>query len=43
MILGFLDARTNNLVWHGSVVDAVNNPANISSELSRVVTDVLDE
>ena len=43
MILDFVDARTNNLVWRGSVADAVNNPARIGSEFSRVAKDILDE
>ena len=43
MILDFVDARTNNLFWRGSVVDAVNNPARIGSEFSRVAKDILNE
>ena len=43
MILDFIDARTNNLVWRGSVADAVNNPARIGSEFSRVAKEILDE
>lgn len=43
MILDFIDARTNNLVWRGSVADAVNNPARLGSEFSRVAKDILDE
>ncbi len=43
MILDFVDARTNNLFWRGSVADAVNNPANIGSEFSRVAKEILNE
>ncbi|OWP65015.1 hypothetical protein CDA63_01260 [Hymenobacter amundsenii] len=43
MILDFVDAKTNNLVWRGSVADAVNNPARIGAEFSRVAKDILDE
>lgn len=43
MILDFIDARTNNLVWRGSLVDAVNNPARLGSEFSRTAKEILDE
>ncbi|NVO32385.1 DUF4136 domain-containing protein [Hymenobacter lapidiphilus] len=43
MILDFVDARTNNLVWRGSVMDAVNDPARLGSEFSRAAKDILDE
>lgn len=43
MILDFIDARTNNLVWRGSLVDAVNDPARLGSEFSRAAKEILDE
>jgi hypothetical protein len=43
MILDFIDARTNNLVWRGSMADAVNNPARLGEEFGKSAKDILDE
>lgn len=43
MILDFVDARTNNLVWRGSVADAVNNPARLGTEFAKSAKDILDK
>jgi len=43
MILDFIDARARNLVWRGSVADAVNNPANIGPEFAKAAKDILDK
>lgn len=43
MILDFIDARSNNLVWRGSVADAVNNPARLGEEFGKAAKDILDE
>jgi hypothetical protein len=43
MILDFVDARTNNLVWRGSLADAVNNPARIGDEFAKSAKDILDK
>ncbi|RSK46231.1 DUF4136 domain-containing protein [Hymenobacter perfusus] len=43
MILDFIDARSNNLVWRGSVADAVNNPARLGEEFGKSAKDILDE
>ncbi|NVO83502.1 DUF4136 domain-containing protein [Hymenobacter terrestris] len=43
LILDFVDSSTNNLVWRGSVMDAVNDPARLGSEFGRVAKDILDE
>jgi Domain of unknown function (DUF4136) len=43
MILDMVDARSNNLVWRGSVADAVNNPARLGSEFANAAKDILDK
>ncbi|WBO83643.1 DUF4136 domain-containing protein [Hymenobacter yonginensis] len=43
MILDFVDARSNNLVWRGSVADAVGNPGRIGEEFSKSAKDILDK
>ena len=43
MILDFVDARTHNLVWRGSVADPVGNPANIGSEFAKAAKEILDK
>lgn len=43
MILDFIDARSNNLVWRGSMADAVNNPARLGEEFSKSAKDILDK
>lgn len=43
MILDFIDARPNDLVWRGSVADAVNNPANLAPEFAKSAKDILDK
>lgn len=43
MILDFVDARTNNLVWRGSMADPVRNPANIGTEFAKSAREILDE
>ena len=43
LILDFIDARTNNLVWRGSMADAVNNPARLGEEFGRAAKEILDE
>lgn len=43
MILDFIDAKTNNLVWRGSMADPVGNPARIGEEFARSAKDILDK
>ncbi|GAB3638414.1 DUF4136 domain-containing protein [Hymenobacter arcticus] len=43
LIIDFIDARTNNLVWRGSVADDVNDPARLGSEFSKSAKDILDK
>jgi hypothetical protein len=43
LILDFIDSRSRNLVWRGSVADAVNNPANIGSEFAKSAKEILDK
>ncbi|RSK51022.1 DUF4136 domain-containing protein [Hymenobacter rigui] len=43
MILDMVDARTNNLVWRGSMADAVNNPARLGEEFAKSAKDILDK
>ncbi len=43
LIIDFIDARTNNLVWRGSMADDVNDPARLGSEFSKSAKDILDK
>jgi len=43
LILDFIDARSRNLVWRGSVADDVNNPANIGPEVAKAAKEILDK
>ncbi len=43
LIIDFIDARTNNLVWRGSIADPINDPARLGTEFSRVAKDILDK
>jgi hypothetical protein len=43
MILDFIDARSHNLVWRGSVADPVGNPANLGSEFAKAAKDILEK
>ncbi|MET4105573.1 DUF4136 domain-containing protein [Hymenobacter sp. UYP22] len=43
MILDMVDARSHNLVWRGSMADAVNNPARLGDEFAKSAKDILDK
>jgi len=43
LVLDFIDARTNNLVWRGSMADPVDDPARLGSEFSKSAKDILDK
>ncbi|MBX0291407.1 DUF4136 domain-containing protein [Hymenobacter sp. HSC-4F20] len=43
MILDFIDARTHNLVWRGSMADPVGNPARIGEEFAKSAKDILEK
>jgi len=42
LILDFVDARTNNLVWRGSMANAMGNPARLGKEFARAARDILE-
>lgn len=43
LVIDFIDARSNNLVWRGSIADPVNDPARLGSEFSASAKDILDK
>jgi hypothetical protein len=43
LIIDFIDRRTNNLVWRGSMADPVNDPARLGTEFSKSAKDILDK
>lgn len=43
LIIDFIDARTNNLVWRGSMADDVNDPSRLGSEFSKSAKSILDK
>ncbi|GAB3876865.1 DUF4136 domain-containing protein [Hymenobacter segetis] len=43
LVLDFIDAKTNNLVWRGSVADPVDNPARLGKQFARAAKDILDK
>jgi len=43
LIIDFIDARTNNLVWRGSMADPVDDPARLGTEFSKSAKDILDK
>ena len=43
LVIDFIDRRTNNLVWRGSMADPVDDPARLGSEFSRSAKDILDK
>ena len=42
-MLDFIDARTNNLVWRGSMADPVDDPGRLGSEFSKAAKEMLDK
>lgn len=43
LIIDFIDRRTNNLVWRGSMADPVDDPGRLGSEFSVSAKDILDK
>jgi hypothetical protein len=43
VIIDFIDRRTNNLVWRGSMADPVNDTGSLGSEFSTSAKDILDK
>ncbi|MBJ6110650.1 DUF4136 domain-containing protein [Hymenobacter sp. BT523] len=43
LVLDFIDAKTNNLVWRGSMGEAVDDPARIGNQFADAARDILDK
>lgn len=43
LVLDFIDAKTNNLVWRGSMVDPVNDPARLGRHFAEAARDILEK
>lgn len=43
LIIDFIDRRTNNLVWRGSMADPVDDPGRLGSEFSVSAKEILDQ
>lgn len=43
VVVDMVDARTHQLVWRGSIQDAVNNPAKINDQLAREVQKIVEK
>jgi hypothetical protein len=43
LVIDFIDARSNNLVWRGSVADPVDDAGRLGSEFSKNAKEILDK
>lgn len=43
LVIDFIDTRSNNLVWRGSIADPVDDPARLGSEFSKSAKEILDK
>ncbi|KUG08146.1 hypothetical protein ASU33_08100 [Solirubrum puertoriconensis] len=43
LVLDFVDAKTNNLVWRGSIIDAVSSPNRAGERFAESARDILDK
>jgi len=43
LVIDFIDTRTNNLVWRGSIADPVDDAGRLGSEFSRNAKEILDK
>ena len=43
LIIDFIDRRTNNLVWRGSMADPVDDPGRLGREFSASAKDILNK
>lgn len=43
LVIDFIDRRTNNLVWRGSIADPIDDAGRLGSEFSKNAKDILDK
>ncbi|GAA4393332.1 DUF4136 domain-containing protein [Hymenobacter koreensis] len=43
MVLDIIDAKTNNLVWRGTIIDPLNDPARLGKQFAEAARDILDK
>ena len=43
LILDFIDSRTNNLVWRGSLADPLDDPGQLGQQFAGAARDILDK
>jgi hypothetical protein len=43
LVIDFIDRRTNNLVWRGSIADPIDDAGRLGSEFSKSAKDILDK
>lgn len=43
LVLDFIDAKTNNLVWRGSMADPVDDPARLGKQFAESARDILEK
>lgn len=43
LVLDFIDAKTNNLVWRGSMADPVDDPARLGKQFAEAAKDILEK
>jgi hypothetical protein len=43
LVIDFIDRRTNNLVWRGSVADPIDDAGRLGSEFSKNAKEILDK
>jgi hypothetical protein len=43
LVLDFIDAKTNNLVWRGSMADPVDDPARLGRQFAESAKDILEK
>ncbi|MBF9236339.1 DUF4136 domain-containing protein [Hymenobacter sp. BT683] len=43
LVIDIIDAKTNNLVWRGSVANPINNPARLGRQFAKAARDILEK
>lgn len=43
LVLDFIDAKTHNLVWRGSMADPVDDPARLGKQFAEAAKDILEK
>lgn len=43
LVIDIIDAKTKNLVWRGSIVDPVNDPARIGPQFAEAARDIIEK